>query len=70
VRCWADEAVKTMKAFVTACRKAALRPQLRYAAGGFAGRLTWLRRFAPAGQMDAGIRRHLRLDATLAVRSS
>ena len=48
----------------------AARPQLRYAAGGLAGRLTWLRRFAPAGLMDAGIRRDLRLDATLAVKSS
>ena len=48
----------------------AARPQLRYAAGGLAGRLTWLRRFAPAGLVDAGIRRDLRLDATLAVKSS
>jgi NAD(P)-dependent dehydrogenase (short-subunit alcohol dehydrogenase family) len=48
----------------------AARPQLRYAAGGLAGRLTWLRRFAPARLMDAGIRRDLRLDATLAVKSS
>jgi NAD(P)-dependent dehydrogenase (short-subunit alcohol dehydrogenase family) len=48
----------------------AVRPQLRYAAGGLAGRLTWLRRFAPAGLMDAGIRKDLRLDATLAVKSS
>jgi len=38
-------------------------PRLRYAAGGLAGRLTWLRRFAPAGLLDAGIRRDLRLDA-------
>jgi NAD(P)-dependent dehydrogenase (short-subunit alcohol dehydrogenase family) len=48
----------------------AVRPRLRYTAGGFAGRLTWLRRFAPAGLMDAGIRRDLRLDATPAVKSS
>ena len=48
----------------------ATRPQLRYTAGGLAGRLTWLRRFAPAGLMDAGIRRDLRLDAALAVKSS
>jgi NAD(P)-dependent dehydrogenase (short-subunit alcohol dehydrogenase family) len=48
----------------------AVRPRLRYAAGGLAGRLTWLRRFAPAGLMDAGIRRDLRLDATPAVKSS
>jgi NAD(P)-dependent dehydrogenase (short-subunit alcohol dehydrogenase family) len=48
----------------------AARPQLRYTAGGLAGRLTWLRRFAPAGLMDAGIRRDLRLDATSVVKSS
>jgi hypothetical protein len=48
----------------------AVRPRLRYTAGGLAGRLTWLRRFAPVGLMDAGIRRDLRLDATLAGKSS
>jgi hypothetical protein len=48
----------------------AVRPRLRYTAGGLAGRLTWLRRFAPAGLMDAGIRRDLRLDATPTVKSS
>jgi NAD(P)-dependent dehydrogenase (short-subunit alcohol dehydrogenase family) len=48
----------------------AARPRLRYTAGGLAGRLIWLRRFAPAGLLDAGIRRDLRLDATLAVKSS
>lgn len=48
----------------------AARPQLRYTAGGLAGRLTWLRRFAPAKLMDVGIRRDLRLDGTLAVKSS
>lgn len=48
----------------------AVRPRLRYTAGGLAGRLTWLRRFAPAGLMDAGIRRDLRLDAMPAVKSS
>ena len=46
------------------------RPRLRYTAGGLAGRLTWLRRFAPAGVIDAGIRRDLRLDATPTVKSS
>ncbi|MBK6407686.1 MAG: oxidoreductase [Holophagales bacterium] len=40
----------------------AVRPKLRYTAGSFANRLRWLRRFAPAGLMDAGIRRNLRLD--------
>jgi NAD(P)-dependent dehydrogenase (short-subunit alcohol dehydrogenase family) len=48
----------------------AVRPRLRYTAGGLAGRLTWLRRFAPAGLMDAGIRRDLRLDAMPAGKSS
>jgi NAD(P)-dependent dehydrogenase (short-subunit alcohol dehydrogenase family) len=47
----------------------AVRPRLRYTAGGLAGRLTWLRRFAPAGVMDAGIRRDLRLDASQAAMS-
>ena len=41
----------------------AARPKLRYTAGGRASRLRWLRRFAPAVVMDAGIRRDLRLDA-------
>src|SRR5437762_9457219 len=44
----------------------ALHPKLRYAAGGRASRLRWLRRFAPAGVMDAGIRKNLQLDAVLA----
>ncbi len=48
----------------------AARPQLRYTAGALAGRLIWLRRFAPAGLLDAGIRRDLRLDRTLAVKPS
>src|SRR6185503_19227546 len=38
-------------------------PQLRYAAGALARRLRLLRRFAPAGLMDNGIRKDLRLDA-------
>jgi hypothetical protein len=42
------------------------RPKLRYTAGGLANRLRLLRRFAPAGAMDAGIRRNLRLDAPVA----
>jgi NAD(P)-dependent dehydrogenase (short-subunit alcohol dehydrogenase family) len=41
----------------------AARPKLRYTAGRAAGRLRWLRRFAPAGVMDAGIRSNLRLEA-------
>jgi hypothetical protein len=42
------------------------RPKLRYAAGGLAKRLRLLRRFAPAGLVDAGIRKDLRLDAPMA----
>ncbi|SFS14130.1 Short-chain dehydrogenase [Dyella sp. OK004] len=41
----------------------ATRPKLRYTAGGLANRLRLLRRFAPAGLVDAGIRKDLRLDA-------
>jgi len=48
----------------------AARPKLRYTAGGLASRLRLLRRFAPAGLMDAGIRRDLRLDGTLVVKTS
>ncbi|MDR3381413.1 oxidoreductase [Cupriavidus basilensis] len=39
----------------------AARPKLRYAAGGLAGRLRLLRRFAPANMVDTGIRKDLRL---------
>jgi len=42
---------------------AAAHPKIRYTAGGLARRLRWLRRFAPAGVMDAGIRKDLQLDA-------
>jgi len=45
---------------------AAARPNIRYTAGGLARRLRWLRTFAPAGLMDAGIRKDLRLDAPTA----
>jgi NAD(P)-dependent dehydrogenase (short-subunit alcohol dehydrogenase family) len=41
-------------------------PKLRYTAGGLANRLRLLRRFAPAGMVDAGIRKDLRLDAPTA----
>ncbi len=44
------------------------RPKLRYAAGGLANRLRLLRRFVPAGLVDAGIRKDLRLDAPTASR--
>jgi len=45
----------------------AARPRLRYTAGGLASRLRLLRRFAPAGVMDAGIRKDLRLGTTVSV---
>src|SRR6184192_358626 len=48
----------------------AARPKLRYTAGGLASRLRLLRRFAPAGLVDAGIRRDLRLDAVPAAKTS
>jgi len=41
-------------------------PKLRYVPGGLANRLRLLRRFAPAGLLDAGIRKDLRLDAPMA----
>jgi NAD(P)-dependent dehydrogenase (short-subunit alcohol dehydrogenase family) len=37
-------------------------PNVRYTPGGLASRLRLLRRFAPAGLVDAGIRKDLRLD--------
>ena len=37
-------------------------PKRRYAAGSLAGRLSLLRRFAPAGLVDAGIRKDFQLD--------
>lgn len=46
----------------------AAHPKLRYAAGGRASRLRLLRRFAPAGVVDAGIRKDLQLDALTASR--
>jgi len=48
----------------------ATNPKLRYAAGGRARGLRLLRRFAPPGLVDAGIRRDLRLDAALARKTS
>jgi short-subunit dehydrogenase len=41
----------------------AARPKVRYTAGKVAGRVRLLRRFAPAGLLDAGLRRDLQLDA-------
>jgi NAD(P)-dependent dehydrogenase (short-subunit alcohol dehydrogenase family) len=46
----------------------AARPKLRYTAGVRAGRLRLLRRFAPAGLIDTGIRKDLRLDALTGMR--
>jgi short-subunit dehydrogenase len=40
----------------------AARPKLRYPAGALASRLQLLRRFAPAGLVDASLRKDLRLD--------
>lgn len=39
------------------------RPKMRYTAGGLAGRLKLLRRFAPSRLVDAGVRKDLRLDS-------
>lgn len=44
----------------------AVRPKVRYTAGGLARRLRLLRRFAPAGVLDAGIRKDLHLDTATA----
>src|SRR5258706_2117163 len=44
----------------------AVRPKVRYTAGGLASRLRLLRRFAPAGVLDAGIRKDLHLDTPTA----
>ena len=45
----------------------AARPKLRYTAGRVAGRVRLLRRFAPAGLLDSGIRKDLQLDALSAL---
>jgi NAD(P)-dependent dehydrogenase (short-subunit alcohol dehydrogenase family) len=42
----------------------AAHPKVRYTAGRLASRLQLLRRFAPAGLVDAAIRKDLRLDAS------
>jgi NAD(P)-dependent dehydrogenase (short-subunit alcohol dehydrogenase family) len=44
----------------------AARPKIRYTAGRVANRLRLLRRFAPAGVVDGGIRKDLRLDVLTA----
>src|SRR5213080_3278048 len=48
----------------------AAHPKLRYTAGRLANRLRLLRRFAPAGLVDSGIRRDLRLDAVPVAKTS
>jgi NAD(P)-dependent dehydrogenase (short-subunit alcohol dehydrogenase family) len=45
----------------------AARPKLRYTAGRVASRVQLLRRFAPAGMLDSGIRKDLQLDALSAI---
>src|SRR5438477_5049974 len=57
----ADEPAVVADAVLKAA--SAARPKLRYAAGPLARRLRLLRRFAPAGLIDSGIRKDLRLDA-------
>jgi NAD(P)-dependent dehydrogenase (short-subunit alcohol dehydrogenase family) len=47
----------------------AAHPKARYTAGGLAGRLRFLRTYLPAGMMDAGIRKDLRLDTPPAASS-
>lgn len=48
----------------------AAHPKIRYTAGSLANRLRLLRRFAPTGLVDAGIRKDLRLDADRAATSA
>jgi NAD(P)-dependent dehydrogenase (short-subunit alcohol dehydrogenase family) len=48
----------------------AARPKLRYPAGALASRLQLLRRFAPAGMVDAALRKDLRLDTIPVSRSA
>ena len=59
----ADE--PTVVADVVLQAATAVQPKLRYTAGGLANRLRLLRRFAPAGLVDAGIRKDLRLDTPM-----
>jgi NAD(P)-dependent dehydrogenase (short-subunit alcohol dehydrogenase family) len=56
----------TVVAEVVLKAASAANPKLRYTAGVLAGRLRLLRTYAPAGLMDAGIRKDLRLDSTAA----
>jgi NAD(P)-dependent dehydrogenase (short-subunit alcohol dehydrogenase family) len=56
-----DQPSVVAEVVLTAAR--ATRPKVRYPAGTAARRLRWLRTFAPARLMDAGIRKDLRLGA-------
>jgi NAD(P)-dependent dehydrogenase (short-subunit alcohol dehydrogenase family) len=47
----------------------AARPKLRYKAGSAANQVGFLRRFAPAALVDAGLRKQLQLDASPAPRA-
>jgi NAD(P)-dependent dehydrogenase (short-subunit alcohol dehydrogenase family) len=60
----ADEPGVVADVILEAARAA--RPKLRYPAGALARRLRWLRRFAPAGLVDAGVRKDLQLDTSMA----
>ena len=62
----ADEPAVVAQTVLTAAMAA--HPKLRYAAGRRASRLRWLRRFAPGGLVDTGIRKNLQLDAPTASR--
>ncbi|MBT2323770.1 oxidoreductase [Variovorax paradoxus] len=55
----ADEPAVVAEAVLKA--SIAANPKLRYAAGGRASRLQFLRTFAPAGMVDSAIRKNLRL---------
>jgi NAD(P)-dependent dehydrogenase (short-subunit alcohol dehydrogenase family) len=48
----------------------AAQPKLRYTAGTLANRLRLLRKFAPAGVLDAGIRKDLKLDTLRAANAN
>jgi hypothetical protein len=67
IRRWSS---RTILADVVLKAASAARPKLRYTVGGLASRLRLLRRFAPAGLVNAGIRRDLRLDVMPVVKTS
>ena len=58
----ADEPAVVAEVVLAAANAA--QPKLRYAAGPLAKRLRVLRRFAPAGLVDGGVRKGLQLDST------